>query len=137
MSESATAINLGLTIVDADQDDDALDALARQLREELTELGVESAELEKGAAAPSGTKSAEAVTLGALAISVLPVMIPKLIEFLQAWATRGEGRTVKVKAQVADRMVELEYSPKAMSQAELKSLVDTLTGSLSEKPTAT
>ncbi len=137
MSESATAINLGLTIVDADQDDDALDALARQLREELTELGVESAELETGAAAPSGTKSAEAVTLGALAISVLPVMIPKLIEFLQAWATRGEGRTVKVKAQVADRMVELEYSPKAMSQAELKSLVDTLTGSLSEKPTAT
>ena len=116
-----------------DSDADELDRLTRQLRDEIQELEVESVELVKGSATLPGAKSAEAVTLGALAIAVLPAVVPKLVEFLQAWSTRGEGHTVKIKTQVGDRALEVEYSPKTMSPAELKNLVGTLTGALAEK----
>ncbi len=52
--------------------------------------------------------------------------IPKLIECIQNWVTRREGRTIKIKTQVGERSLEVEYSPTAMSQAELKGLVNTL-----------
>ena len=45
----------------------------------------------------------------------------------------SEGRRVRIKTQVGDRAVEVEYSPKAMSPAELQSLVDMLAGTLTEK----
>lgn len=100
--------------------------LTRQLRDELLDLEVESVELVKTGTVPAGAKSAEAVTLGALAIAVLPTIIPKFIEFLQAWSMRGESRKVKIKTQFGDRLVEAEFSPTAMSHDELKSLVETL-----------
>jgi hypothetical protein len=65
-----------------------------------------------------------------LAVAVLPTVVPRLIEFLQAWSMRGEGRTVKIKVQTGDRSVEVEYDLKVMSTAQLKSLVDMLTGTL-------
>ncbi|MBI3913203.1 MAG: hypothetical protein HY327_03235 [Chloroflexi bacterium] len=134
MPASDRIANLTLQIdVGRDADADELDRATRQLRGEIQELGVESAELAKTANALAGTKSVEAVTLGALAISVLPTVVPKLIEFLQAWSMRGESRSIKIKTQVGDRAVEVEYSPKTMSQAELKSLVETLTSTLTDK----
>lgn len=118
----------------ADADAEELDQLTRQLRDEMQELDVESVELVKGEAVPEGAKVFEVVTLGSLAVSVLPSIIPKLIEFLQNWLMRGENRRIKIKTQVGDRSVELEYSPAAMSQTELKNLVETLTGALTQKP---
>lgn len=109
-----------------------LDRLTRQLCDEIQELEVESVELVKGEA-PEGTKSAEAVTLGALALAVMPTAVPQLIEFLKSWSMRGESRTVKVKAQVGDRSLDIEYNPATMSPTELKSLVDTLTETLTKK----
>src|SRR5262245_60155400 len=48
-----------------------------------------------------------------------PPVAPKLIEFLQAWVMRGENRRVTIKAQTGGRSIEVEYSPKSLSQAEL------------------
>ena len=135
MPPTGNVANLTLEILEKGQSTDAdeLDRLTRQLRGELEELGVESVDLLKDKPAPQGTKSAEAVTLGALAVAVLPNALHKLIEFLNGWLMRGENRKIKIKTQVGDRSVEVEYSPKTMSQTELKSLVDTLTGALTEK----
>jgi len=109
---------------------DDLDALTRTLRDELQELDLQSVDLMRaGGAAPAGTKSAEAITLGALAITLLPSVLPKLIECLQAWSLRGQNRTVKIKANVGDRSLELEYAA-GTSEAALKSLVDALTTTL-------
>lgn len=118
--------------IEAGQDVSAeeLDRLARQLRDEIQESGMASAELARGAPAPVGTKGADPVTLGALALVVLPTAVPPLIEFLKSWAMRGEGRTVKVKAQAGDRALEVEFNPATVSQAELKELVGTLAGML-------
>ncbi|MBM3239488.1 hypothetical protein FJZ31_24610 [Candidatus Poribacteria bacterium] len=110
-------------------DEEELDRLTRQLRDEMRELEVEAVELVSEKTTPEGAMG-DAVTLGALAVVVLPVVIPKLIDFLQAWLMRGENRTVKIKTQVGDRSLEVEYSPKTMSPSKLKKLVDMLTGAL-------
>jgi hypothetical protein len=89
-------------------DDEELDVLARQLAGELSEQDVESVELARLGAAPKGTKSAEAITLGAVAVAVLPALLPKIIEFCQAWALRGQGRTVKFKGKVGGQDIEFE-----------------------------
>jgi hypothetical protein len=108
-----------------------LDLASRGLRSELLDLQVESVDWIASADVPVGAKSAEAITLGTMAITVLPIFIPKIIEFLQSWVARNDGKTIKVKSQAGDRSIELEFSQKAISQAELKTLLDTLTNSLS------
>lgn len=91
-----------------DGDAERLDSLARQLASELSEQDVESVELARTGAAPKGTKAAEAVTLGAIALTVLPALLPKIVEFCQAWALRGQGRTVKFKGKVGGQDIEFE-----------------------------
>ena len=111
-----------------------LSKMLGQLRSELLDLDTESVDLIKGESPPAGTKSAEAVTAGTLAVAVLPAFLPKLLEYLQSWTMREEQRKVKVKSQIGDRSIELEYSPNALSQDELKELVTTLNETLSEDP---
>jgi hypothetical protein len=114
--------------------DDELDEVTRQLRSELMELDVDRVEFVKSGELPEGAKSAEAATLGSLAVTLLPTFIPKLVEYLQSWSLRAENRKVSVKTQIGDRSIELEYNPAAMSQDELQRLVQTLTDVLIAKP---
>ena len=127
MSKSTKPAQMTLRI-DAGEDADAdeLDQLTRQLMAELQQMEVESVELVRVESPPEGTKTAEVVTLGALAVAVLPTVVPKLIDFLQAWMLRGEDRMVKIKTQVEDRSLEIEFSPKSTSPKELKSLLDAM-----------
>ncbi|MCI0518966.1 MAG: hypothetical protein L0Z70_01765 [Chloroflexi bacterium] len=87
---------------------DELDDLARQLNEALQEQPVESAQMASAGSAPQGTKAGEAFTLGAVAVAVLPALLPKVVEFIQAWALRGQGRTVKFEGAVAGQTVKFE-----------------------------
>ncbi len=104
-------------------DAEELDRLTRQLRDELQDLsGVETVELARGGPAPQGTKAVDPVTLGALALVVLPTILPKLVEFLQAWVLRERGRTVKFKGAVGGQQIEFEGAAE-----ELKALLTTLT----------
>jgi hypothetical protein len=118
-------------LVDAGRDALAedVDALARRLRSEIQDFGVESVTLQATGSAPSGTKSVEAVTLGALAVTVLPQVLPKFIEFLQAWSLRTKDRTVKIKASVGDRSVDIEY-PEGASEAAVQELIQKMTDTL-------
>jgi hypothetical protein len=70
----------------------------------------------------SGAKG-DAVTIGALALAILPLVIPKLVELLQTWVNRGQGRSVKIKVQANQRSVEIEFSPKDISSSDIKRLV--------------
>jgi hypothetical protein len=124
----ATSLTL---LVDAGKDALAedVDAVARRLRAEIQDFGVESVTLQASGTAPSGTKSVEAVTLGALAVTVLPQVLPKFIEFLQAWSLRTKDRTVKIKASVGDRSVDIEY-PEGASEAAVQELIQKMTDTL-------
>jgi len=100
-----------------DATDDELDVLTRQLLSELRETDVESAELTKSGDAPRGTKSGDALTMGSIVISALPTAIPAVLALVQAWTSRGQGRTVKFKG----KGIEFEGSPE-----ELQKLLATL-----------
>ena len=130
MSPDGRVVPLKL-LVDAgeDADPEELDRLTRQLLAEIRDLDID-AELARGAPLPEGTLSVDAVTIGALVLAVLPTVVPKLVDFLQAWSLREEGRKVKIKTQVGDRALEVEYSPTSMSPNELRDLVDALSNSL-------
>ena len=69
MNETDKAeFHIEVSTVDATEEE--LDRMTRQLLSELRELNVESAELAKGDSAPSGTKSADPVMIGNIAIAV-------------------------------------------------------------------
>jgi hypothetical protein len=128
----ATSVTL---IVNAGRDALAedVDALTRRLRTEIQDLGVETVSLQTTDTTPAGTKSVEAVTLGALAVTLLPQVLPRLIEFLQAWSLRSKDRTVKIKASVGDRSVDIEY-PEGASDVAVQELIQKMTATLT--PTA-
>ena len=93
-----------------------IDRMTRQLLSELRETDVESAELAKGDEAPQGTKSGDTVNMGSIVISVLPSVLPAIVGLVQAWATRGQERTVKFKGKVGQSIVEFEGSPEELQK---------------------
>ena len=119
--------------IEVDAGGDALpedvDALTRRLRSEIQDFGVEDVTLKTTTAVPAGTKSVEAVTVGALAVTLLPQVLPRLIEFLQAWSLRSKDRTVKIKASVGDRSVDIEY-PEGASEVAVQELIQKMTDTL-------
>ena len=121
---AASEIKLTLAVAEAQADDERLDGLTGRLMQDLRELGVESIERPSGEAAAEGAKG-DPVTLGALALTIVPIVLPKLIEFLQAWALRGEQRRLKIETPDGLR---IEFTPEqTLSNAELVALVEKLT----------
>ena len=98
-----------VSITDATKDE--LDRLTRQLLSELKETNVDSAELAKGGAAPAGTKG-DPISIGSILIEALPVALPSVIALVQAWISRGQGRTVKFKG----KGIEFEGTPEELKQ---------------------
>jgi hypothetical protein len=103
-----TQLNLEISATDTTDED--IDRMTRQLLSELRETDVESAELAKGAPAPAGSKG-DPIAIGAIALEVLPAILPSVIGLVQAWASRGQGRTVKFKGKIGKERIEFEGSP--------------------------
>ena len=106
---------------DADARD--LDADARNLKRQIEGLGAESVSLVSAGTAPPGTRSPELVAAGSLLVGLLPTLLPKLIDFLQAWLPNRENRTVKFKVSDGDKTVEFEYAPSLMSKDDALALI--------------
>ena len=123
-------VQLHLTITEPDADVERVDALTRRLMHDLRALGAESIERPTSEPTQEGAKGSAAFTLGALALVVIPAVLPSLVEFLQAWALRSENRKVKIKVPSG---IEVEFtSKKRLSQEALLALVERLAQSLSE-----
>lgn len=100
---------------------DEIDRMARNLFFELRELDVESVEFVGGESVPDGAKG-DPITTGAIAIAVLPVVLPKIVEVIQGWLLRGSNRTVKFKGKVNNQAVDFEGSSEDL-QKLLESLL--------------
>jgi hypothetical protein len=87
-------LNIEISASDVTEED--IDWMTRQLLSELRELDVESAELTKGGIAPAGTKG-DPISIGSIALELIPSVLPSVVGLIQAWASRGQGRTVKFK----------------------------------------
>ena len=99
-----------------DVTDEEVDRMTRQLLSELRDLDVESAELTRGGPAPAGTKG-DPISIGSIALELLPSVLPSVFGLIQAWASRGQGRTVKFKGEGIEFEGSLE---------DLQKLLDTL-----------
>lgn len=103
-------IELQIEISAQDAAEEDIDRMTRQLLAELRNADVETVSLSKGGQAPSSTKSAETITIGSLVIVVLPALLPKVVEAIQTWALRGQGKTIKFKGKMGKQMIEFEGS---------------------------
>ena len=115
-------VNFNVEVSEKDITSEDLDVLTRQLLAELNDLEVESAQLVVETAAPEGTKAVDPVTIGAIAVAVLPTFLPKIVEFIQAWALRSQSRTVIFKGQIAGQSIEFEGHSE-----DLQKLIEALT----------
>ena len=104
-------INLEIEVLAKDTTEEELDKMTRNLLAELRETNVESANLVSIGKAPQGSKG-DPITIGQLALEVLPTAIPSVIALVQAWVMRGQGRTVKFKG----KGIEFEGSPEELQK---------------------
>jgi hypothetical protein len=110
-------------------DPDRLDAIAASLRAELDELSLADSitSRTRSEAAPPGAKGGgEVVTLGAIALAVLPVALPGLIDFLKQWVTRPDAQPVRLEVESKDGRIKVEYDPKTASASDVTALVHQL-----------
>jgi hypothetical protein len=89
---------LNIQVSAEDMSEEEIDWMTRQLLSELKQLDVESAQLTKGQPAPAGTKG-DPISIGSIALELLPSVLPSVFGLVQAWASRGQGRTVKFKGE--------------------------------------
>jgi len=104
--ESPGPIQFNIEVSESDAAVEDIDQMTRQLLSELRETDIESAELAKGGIAPRGSKG-DLMTIGSIAVAVLPAFLPNVVSLVQDWVTRGHGRTVKFKGMG----IEFEGSP--------------------------
>jgi hypothetical protein len=121
----AEHIQLTLVVGQPDADPDELDQTTRRLRAELRDLSVDSVSPATAGELPAGAKGGDAVTLGALAISLAPVVVPALIEFLKNWMARKEGRTVVIRRKRGSVSTEIEIKA-PLDPSEISALVKRL-----------
>lgn len=107
--------HLHVEVSASDATEEDIDRMTRQLLAELRQTDVESAELAKGEPAPGGAKG-DPITIGSISMQILPAAIPGVIALVQAWITRGQGRTVKFKGKVGRDMVEFEGPPEELGK---------------------
>lgn len=108
-----------------DMDDEARDRLARLLRAELSgHDGVESAVMERAEGAPAGTKSGDAVTIGAIlvAFSAQGGVLAGLVDTVRDWLGRTSGRH-KVSVTINGDTIEIEQATSAQQQELLDTFV--------------
>jgi len=110
------ALEFEIEILDSDATEEELDKMTRNLLSDLQETDIESANLVSVGTAPAGSKG-DPLTIGTLAMSALPIVLPGVIDMIKDWANRGKGRTVKFKG----KGIEFEGSPE-----ELEKLLATL-----------
>ena len=84
---------------DAELDEEELEELTRQLREELLELDVETVDFVKAGELPVGAKAGDPVTWGQLLIALMASggAITTLITCIQSWLARSDRRSVTLE----------------------------------------
>jgi hypothetical protein len=95
-----------------------LDELTRQLLMEIEQdVDVEDANVQTKEA-PPGTRSVEAITIGMLVLSLLPVVVDKLADLLMDWARRNESTVTLTLNNMT-----IEYNPRKTKPDELKQII--------------
>lgn len=107
------SLKLEVRIEEQDADDVRLDELTFSLREALDELPLNEISRPPAGDAPIDAKPGEAITIGTLALAVLPEVLPGVIKMVQNWL--GEQQRIVVKAPNG---AEIEFTSSKRYSAE-------------------
>ena len=86
---------------------DELDLAARDLRAELVESGIADAKLDDSKPLPVGAKGTTGSILGDVVVAVMPTLLSKLFDLLRDWKARSPTRSIKLKAMIDGKRVEI------------------------------
>lgn len=111
-----------------DSDRDELDELTLQLRERLLELDVDDVEPVRSAAVPAGAKPADALAVGALAVTVAPIALRAVLDLVRTWIETRPVRTVSIT--LGEDSLDLE----AVSSADQQRLIEAFLASRARQP---
>jgi hypothetical protein len=120
MSDS---IELTLLVNRGESDAEERDRATRQLRTELQDLPVDTVSVPTSGKLPAGAKAGDALAVGALAVSLAPVFVPALVNFLKTWMTRKEGRSIVIRKKVGDTATEIEIKA-PLSESAISELIE-------------
>jgi hypothetical protein len=101
-----------------DSDQEELDVLTLQLREQLLGLEVDQVELKRLDAVPAGAKPGEAIALGSLVVTVAPIALQAVLSLLETWIGHRPIRTVIIT--IGGDSLELQ----GISSADQRQLID-------------
>ncbi len=79
-----------------DSDREELDSLASQLRCRLLELDVETVEHVRSDQIPPGAKPVDALTIGALIVTLTPVAVKAVVGLVQTWLQHRPVRSATI-----------------------------------------
>lgn len=128
MSDKPAELVIELSLEGGEPDE--LDELTRQLRMEVEELTVDSVEQVSKGSAPAGTKAVDLVTIGQMAVTLAPAIVPPLFDLLKSWVERKPSTPVKIKVKVGKRTAQIEYDPTRASAKDLEALIKALNKSI-------
>jgi hypothetical protein len=118
MIESKLDLNISIDI-GQDVNPQILSQSTRQLHQEIAKIGVDSIErITDDKPVPNAKGLPIDVNTLLVTLSSASVMVA-LIQLLQAWVLRAEGRKVKIRVEDKEEAIELEYSPTATTKDEL------------------
>jgi hypothetical protein len=121
MGSKALTVDLRLAFRDSSPEE--LEELTRSIREQLLEHPIERVDLVRGASRLAGTKAADPVTLGAIALVVLPTVLPKVVELLKQLTTRKDGLTFELNISEGDRRLEFKLPATPEAERQLQALL--------------
>ena len=128
-----TPVELLVQVGASGADAEEIDRLTRELLGELRELPLESAHLVAESGRGPGAKAVSVEVIGWLVAVILPTFLPNLVNFLQSWLKRRDGKTIKIKAAAGDKSFEVELPVGEFSHAEIHELIEYL-GTKPDKP---
>jgi ornithine cyclodeaminase/alanine dehydrogenase-like protein (mu-crystallin family) len=127
MSTDPGLLALQVTIEHPDvRDQEELEALALQLREELLEAAVERVDPARAGEAPPGTRAVDALAVGGLIVTITKAAGPLLgvVKTLQSWLSRNQDRNIHIVLQGGRDGERAELDAKGLTAAEQRLLVD-------------
>lgn len=111
----ARLVNLGLKIrLFPEATEDEIVASIRRLEAELEKFDVNVEPTPSGVHA----RTTPAPAVYALSLTVFPLVLPQLVEFLEAWALRDPKRAITLELDVDGRTVALNF-PSRKSGAQM------------------
>ena len=132
MTSKQTVVKM-IVQVDAGNDSNPnwLQAVTRDLRDELEAKSDAVVEHATGEAAPENARSIAGLEIGALAVVALPVAVSGLFDCLRDWLQARRGEVLTIKIQHGDRSVEIPYHANHASKEDVTALVEKLLGVVS------